>query len=198
MKEAWAIDALSYNSAPMPYVVGVHLSLLEKVKSRTLEDVVILNVDTNTLETPFDDLQNLPSDVISTLKSKLKKQSTATGSGVAMAFLRTQAALFGSYRDALRYKPGEPISFCEDSFINHRSSTMRAFLKMAVNLQLFKQRKFRRPNTSMGCADFALDDDNEMDTASKQETSSTFTKTTKAVFTLGPFRGIGTVRYHDV
>ncbi|XP_058887770.1 DENN domain-containing protein 1B-like isoform X2 [Acipenser ruthenus] len=273
---------LDYCCAPMPYVVGVHLSLLEKVKSRTLEDVVILNVDTNTLETPFDDLQNLPSDVISTLKSKLKKQSTATGSGVAMAFLRTQAALFGSYRDALRYKPGEPISFCEDSFINHRSSTMRAFLKMAVNLQLFKQfidgrlarinagrgfsdvfeeeiteggfcgansrsyqqwmqpvkkggamintavtkaspavktaykfakshakqglkemksmlkqketdedgqlsmgslsstktlspkrkqgqkqRKFRRPNTSMGCADFALDDDNEMDTASK-------------------------------
>ncbi|MGH0155198.1 UNVERIFIED_CONTAM: hypothetical protein FKN15_028721 [Acipenser sinensis] len=254
---------LDYCCAPMPYVVGVHLSLLEKVKSRTLEDVVILNVDTNTLETPFDDLQNLPSDVMSTLKSKLKKQSTATGSGVATAFLRTQAALFGSYRDDLRYKPGEPISFCEDSFINHRSSTMRAFLKMAVNLQLFKQfidgrlarlnagkgfsdvfeeeiteggfcgansrsyqqwmqpvkkggamintavtkaspavktaykfetdedgqlsmgsvsstktlspkrkqgqkqRKFRRPNTSMGCADFALDDDDEMDTASK-------------------------------
>ncbi|RXM29487.1 DENN domain-containing protein 1B [Acipenser ruthenus] len=142
--------------APMPYVVGVHLSLLEKVKSRTLEDVVILNVDTNTLETPFDDLQNLPSDVMSTLKSKLKKQSTATGSGVATAFLRTQAALFGSYRDDLRYKPGEPISFCEDSFINHRSSTMRAFLKMAVNLQLFKQfidGRLARINAGKGFSD---------------------------------------------
>lgn len=42
---------------------------------------------------------------MSSLKSKLKKQSTATGSGVAKAFLRAQAALFGSYRDALRYKP---------------------------------------------------------------------------------------------
>jgi len=29
-----------------------------------LEDVVILNVDTNTLETPFDDLQSLPNDVV--------------------------------------------------------------------------------------------------------------------------------------
>ncbi|KAK1163989.1 DENN domain-containing protein 1B isoform X1 [Acipenser oxyrinchus oxyrinchus] len=147
---------LDYCCAPMPYVVGVHLSLLEKVKSRTLEDVVILNVDTNTLETPFDDLQNLPSDVMSTLKSKLKKQSTATGSGVAMAFLRTQAALFGSYRDDLRYKPGEPISFCEDSFINHRSSTMRAFLKMAVNLQLFKQfidGRLARINAGKGFSD---------------------------------------------
>uniref|UniRef100_A0A3Q4I260 DENN domain containing 1B n=1 Tax=Neolamprologus brichardi TaxID=32507 RepID=A0A3Q4I260_NEOBR len=96
---------LDYCCAPMPYFVGVHLSLLERVRSRSLEDVVILNVDTNTLESPFDDLHNLPSDVVSSLKSKLKKQSTATGSGVARAFLRAQAALFGSYRDALRYKP---------------------------------------------------------------------------------------------
>uniref|UniRef100_A0A3Q2NT63 DENN domain containing 1B n=1 Tax=Fundulus heteroclitus TaxID=8078 RepID=A0A3Q2NT63_FUNHE len=96
---------LDYCCAPMPYFVGVHSSLLERVRSRSLEDVVILNVDTNTLESPFDDLQNLPSDVVSTLKSKLKKQSTATGCGVARAFLRAQAALFGSYRDALRYKP---------------------------------------------------------------------------------------------
>ncbi|KAM3876329.1 DENN domain-containing protein 1B [Diretmus argenteus] len=130
---------LDYCCAPMPYLVGVHLSLLERVRSRSLEDVVILNVDTNTLESPCDDLQNLPSDVVSSLKSKLKKQSTATGSGVARAFLRAQAALFGSYRDALRYKPGEPITFCEESFVNHRSSTMRNFLSMAVNLQLFKQ-----------------------------------------------------------
>ncbi|XP_039524656.1 DENN domain-containing protein 1B isoform X2 [Pimephales promelas] len=130
---------LDYCCAPMPYLVGVHLSLLERVKGRSLEDVVILNVDTNTLETPTDDLHKLPSDVVSSLKSKLKKQSTATGSGVARAFLHAQAALFGSYRDALRYKPGEPITFCEKSFVAHRSSTMRSFLEMAVNLQLFKQ-----------------------------------------------------------
>uniref|UniRef100_A0A1A8NQN9 DENN/MADD domain containing 1B n=1 Tax=Nothobranchius pienaari TaxID=704102 RepID=A0A1A8NQN9_9TELE len=130
---------LDYCCAPMPYFVGVHLSLLERVRSRSLEDVVILNVDTNTLESPSDDLHNLPCDVVSSLKSKLKKQSTATGSGVARAFLRAQAALFGSYRDALRYRPGEPITFCEESFVNHRSSTMKNFLSMAVNLQLFKQ-----------------------------------------------------------
>lgn len=130
---------LDYCCAPMPYLIGVHLSLLERVKSRSLEDVVILNVDTNTLESPTDDLHNLPSDVLSSLKSKLKKQSTATGSVVARAFLHAQAALFGSYRDALRYKPGEPIAFCEKSFVAHRSSTMRSFLEMAVNLQLFKQ-----------------------------------------------------------
>ncbi|NXD78112.1 DEN1B protein, partial [Halcyon senegalensis] len=130
---------LDYCCAPMPYLIGVHLSLIERVKNRSLEDVVLLNVDSNTLETPFNDLNNLPGEVVSALKNKLKKQSTATGDGVAKAFLRAQAALFGSYRDALRYKPGEPITFCENSFVKHRSSTTKQFLETAVNLQLFKQ-----------------------------------------------------------
>ncbi|NXO52737.1 DEN1B protein, partial [Aramus guarauna] len=130
---------LDYCCAPMPYLIGVHLSLIERVKNRSLEDVVLLNVDTNTLETPFNDLNNLPGEVVSALKNKLKKQSTATGDGVAKAFLRAQAALFGSYRDALRYKPGEPITFCENSFVKHRSSTTKQFLETAINLQLFKQ-----------------------------------------------------------
>ncbi|XP_042674919.1 DENN domain-containing protein 1B [Centrocercus urophasianus] len=130
---------LDYCCAPMPYLIGVHLSLIERVKNRSLEDVVLLNVDTNNLENPFNDLSNLPSEVVSALKNKLKKQSTATGDGVAKAFLRAQASLFGSYRDALRYKPGEPITFCENSFVKHRSSTTKQFLETAVNLQLFKQ-----------------------------------------------------------
>ncbi|XP_074858541.1 DENN domain-containing protein 1B isoform X2 [Carettochelys insculpta] len=130
---------LDYCCAPMPYLIGVHLSLIERVKNRSLEDVVMLNVDTNTLENPFNDLNNIPTEVVSALKNKLKKQSTATGDGVARAFLRAQAALFGSYRDALRYKPGEPVTFCEDSFVKHRSSTTKQFLETAVNLQLFKQ-----------------------------------------------------------
>ncbi|XP_057364143.1 DENN domain-containing protein 1B isoform X7 [Manis pentadactyla] len=96
---------LDYCCAPMPYLIGIHSSLIE----------------------------------VSALKNKLKKQSTATGDGVARAFLRAQAALFGSYRDALRYKPGEPVTFCEESFVKHRSSLMRQFLETAVNLQLFKQ-----------------------------------------------------------
>lgn len=130
---------LDYCCAPMPYLIGIHSSLLERVRSKSLEDVVMLNVDTNTWESPFPDLDSLPSEVVSALKSKLKKQSTATGDGVARAFLRAQAALFGCYRDALRYKPGEPVTFCEESFVRHRSSPMKQFLETAVNLQLFKQ-----------------------------------------------------------
>ncbi|NXM65817.1 DEN1A protein, partial [Serilophus lunatus] len=130
---------LDYCCAPMPYLIGIHLSLMEKVRSMALEDVVILNVDTNTLETPFDDLQSLPNDVVSALKNRLKKVSTTTGDGVARAFLKAQAAFFGSYRNALKIEPGEPITFCEEAFVSHRSAVMRQFLQNAIQLQLFKQ-----------------------------------------------------------
>ncbi|KAI3362435.1 hypothetical protein L3Q82_012243 [Scortum barcoo] len=131
---------LDYCCAPMPYLIGVHSSLMEKVRGMALDDVVVLNVDTNTLESPHDDLQSLPNDVVSSLKSRLKKVSTTTGDGVARAFLKSQAALFGSYRNALQIESGEPISFNEETFVNHRSSAMRQFLLNAIQLQLsFKQ-----------------------------------------------------------
>ncbi|KAM6336904.1 DENN domain-containing protein 1A isoform 9-T12 [Alca torda] len=130
---------LDYCCAPMPYLIGIHLSLMEKVRNMALEDVVILNVDTNTLETPFDDLQSLPNDVVSALKNRLKKVSATTGDGVARAFLKAQASFFGSYRNALKIEPGEPITFCEETFVSHRSTVMRQFLQNAIQLQLFKQ-----------------------------------------------------------
>ncbi|XP_065784552.1 DENN domain-containing protein 1A isoform X2 [Muntiacus reevesi] len=131
---------LDYCCAPMPYLIGIHLSLMEKVRNMALDDVVILNVDTNTLETPFDDLQSLPNDVISSLKNRLKKVSTTTGDGVARAFLKAQATFFGSYRNALKIEPEEPITFCEEAFVSHyRSGAMRQFLQNATQLQLFKQ-----------------------------------------------------------
>ncbi|KAM7369474.1 hypothetical protein PAMP_013741 [Pampus punctatissimus] len=130
---------LDYCCAPMPYLIGVHSSLMEKVRGMALDDVVVLNVDTNTLETPYEDLQSLPNDVVSSLKSRLKKVSATTGDGVARAFLKSQAALFGSYRNALQIESGEPITFNEETFVNHRSSAIRQFLQNAIQLQLFKQ-----------------------------------------------------------
>ncbi|XP_026159437.1 DENN domain-containing protein 1C isoform X2 [Mastacembelus armatus] len=129
---------LDYCCAPMPYLIGVHTSLSE-VRSRGLEEVVILNVDTNTLETPFDDLKGIPSDVLSGLKACLKRQAVSPGSGVSRAFLKAQALLFGGYRDALEdHKEGE-ICFSEELFLDHKSPSMRQFLQSAIHLQFFKQ-----------------------------------------------------------
>lgn len=43
------------------------------------------------------------------MKSRLKKVSTTPGDGVARVFLKSQAALFGSYREALQMVP---VSMC--------------------------------------------------------------------------------------
>ncbi|KAB5523715.1 hypothetical protein PHYPO_G00155690 [Pangasianodon hypophthalmus] len=130
---------LDYCCAPMPYLIGVHSSLIERVRSRALDDVVILNVDTNTMESPHDDLKKLPTDVVTALKVRLKRQAGFTGPGVAKAFLRAQALLFGAYKDALQYPSGQPVSFSEELFLTHRSPSMRQFLESAIHLQFFKQ-----------------------------------------------------------
>ncbi|XP_044201971.1 DENN domain-containing protein 1B isoform X3 [Thunnus albacares] len=130
---------LDYCCAPMPYLIGVHSSLSEKVRSRGLEEVVILNVDTNMLETPFDDFKRIPSDVMSGLKMCLKRQAVSPGCGVSRAFLKAQALLFGGYRDALQANAEDEMWFSEALFLDHKSPTMRQFLQSAVHLQFFKQ-----------------------------------------------------------
>ncbi|KAL7988326.1 hypothetical protein Chor_007245 [Crotalus horridus] len=130
---------LDYCCAPMPYLIGVHTSLMESVRSKALEDVVILSIDSNTMESPFQDLENLPSDVVSLLKFQLKKQSAATGDGVARAFLRAQALLFGSYREGLLCSLEKHISFSQENFLQQGSGAMQDFLQRAVHLQLFKE-----------------------------------------------------------
>ncbi|XP_070408097.1 DENN domain-containing protein 1B isoform X2 [Nothobranchius furzeri] len=130
---------LDYCCAPMPYLIGVHTSLSEKVRSRGLEEVVILNVDTNTLETPFDDLKRIPSDVISGLKVCLKRHAVSPGCGVSRAFLKAQALLFGGYRDALQSTKEGDIHFSEELFLDHKSQHLKQFLQSAIHLQLFKQ-----------------------------------------------------------
>ncbi|KAL6090202.1 hypothetical protein STEG23_036018 [Scotinomys teguina] len=122
---------LDYCCAPMPYLIGVHFSLMEKVRNMALDDVVILNVDTNTLETPFDDLQSLPNDVISSLKNRLKKVSTTTGDGVARAFLKAQAAFFGSYRNALKIEPRERDFAIEKSDCGTKSATGQTLVQLS-------------------------------------------------------------------
>ncbi|XP_014651517.1 PREDICTED: DENN domain-containing protein 1C [Ceratotherium simum simum] len=131
---------LDYCCAPMPYLIGVHASLAERVREKALEDVVMMNVDSNTLETPFDDVQALPPDVVSLLRLRLRKVALAPGEGVSRLFLKAQALLFGGYRDALVYSPGQPVTFSEEVFLAQKpGAPLQAFHRRAVHLQLFKQ-----------------------------------------------------------
>ncbi|XP_071459557.1 DENN domain-containing protein 1C isoform X3 [Marmota flaviventris] len=131
---------LDYCCAPMPYLIGVHASLAERVRDKALEDVVVLNIDSNTLETPFEDVQTLPPDVVSLLRLRLRKVALSPGEGVSRLFLKAQALLFGGYRDALVCSPGQPVTFNEEAFLAQKpGAPLQAFHQRAVHLQLFKQ-----------------------------------------------------------
>ncbi|XP_068938986.1 DENN domain-containing protein 1C [Petaurus breviceps papuanus] len=147
---------LDYCCAPMPYLIGVHTSLIERVRDKALEDVVILNVDTNTLESPFQDVETLPPDVVSLLRLRLRKEALAAGDGVSRLFLRAQAVLFGGYRDALIYSHGQPMKFSEEAFLAQKPGPLQAFRQSAIHLQLFKQfidERLEKLNSGEGFSD---------------------------------------------
>ncbi|KAB0392453.1 hypothetical protein E2I00_011293, partial [Balaenoptera physalus] len=140
---------LDYCCAPMPYLIGVHASLAERVREKALEDVVMMNVDSNTLETPFDDVQALPPDVVSLLRLRLRKVALAPGEGVSRLFLKAQALLFGGYRDALVCSPGQPVTFSEEAFLAQKpGAPLQAFHRRA-----FIEGRLEKLNTGEGFSD---------------------------------------------
>ena len=92
----------------MPFLMGVHSSILEQVKRMPINDAVILDVDQNELETPYaDDLLRMPPHIIAQLRHTLKKSSSAYGDTVTRALLNCMVAMFGGYRKALKMREGE-------------------------------------------------------------------------------------------
>jgi len=130
---------MDYLSAPMPFLIGVPEPLMKRIRRAEVGDVVILDADNNKVETPFDDLESFPAEVLSNLRRALKPGTGLLGDSVARAFLQALVHLIGGYRDALRYRQGEKITFSEDAFIMSRSTSLQPFLEQMLQLQLFRQ-----------------------------------------------------------
>lgn len=137
---------LDYVSAPMPYLIGVHTSLMEKIQGQKMEvgDAVIVDADKNEVITEHEDLEALPEDVSSYLKrhlktEKVKNSMVESGDAISRAFLQALVRLIGGYRDALKFHSA-PITFDRESFVQSRSSqSMQAFLENMLQLQIFQQ-----------------------------------------------------------
>lgn len=132
---------IDYCAAPMPFIIGMHSSLYKKVEgTATTEGVVLVDIDENTVSSPYDDVHKLPNEAISYLRSQLGKPNISVGSNLAQAFLKTQAQLFGGYRAALKFRMGETILFDEDKFISSfKSGGKRSFAEELVHMQAFHQ-----------------------------------------------------------
>ena len=133
------VQLMDYLCAPMPYLIGVPEPIMKRTRRSELGDVVILDADNNRIETPFDDLESLPSEVVSNLKKCLKSPANLLGESVARAFLQALVHLIGGYRDALKHRQGEKITFSEDDFVLSRSSSVQPFLVKMLELQIFRQ-----------------------------------------------------------
>eukprot|EP00794_Sanderia_malayensis_P016102 gene16102-17723_t len=135
---------LDFCCAPMPFLLGVHSSMMNTVRQMPLDDIVILDADKNEITSPFDDMNIFPQEVTSKLLSKLKKTERASEDYVASQFIRALVKVIGGYRDALKFKEldegeGGKIIFDEDAFLTTRPSSIRPFLEHILQLQSFKQ-----------------------------------------------------------
>ena len=148
---------IDYLSAPMPYLVGVPIPLYKRVRADEIGEVVILDVDSNTITTPFDDLGMLPSEVVSNFKRSLRNHRDLLGDAVARTFLQAIVHLIGGYKDALRFREGaKRISFDESAFVDSRSTSLRPFLTSILELQIFRQfveERLQMLNDGKGCTD---------------------------------------------
>ena len=61
------------------------------------------------------------------------------GDNVSRAFLRAIVHLIGGYRDALKFRAGDKITFDDDVFIKSRTPSLQPFLEQILQLQSFRQ-----------------------------------------------------------
>lgn len=101
----------------MPFLMGIHSSMMEQVRSMPINDAVILDIDQSELESPYyEDLLKIPPDISSQLKNIIKKSSSAYGDTATRAFLQANVALLGGYRSALKMREGDSeVTFDEEA-----------------------------------------------------------------------------------
>ncbi|XP_067003049.1 DENN domain-containing protein 1A isoform X3 [Anabrus simplex] len=150
------IALIDYLLAPMPYLIGVPEPVLQRVRKPDLGEVVILDADNNTVESPFQDVESLPAEVVSSLRRQFRNRAELLGDGVSRAFLRALVLLIGGYRDALRFQQGQKITFNPDAFIESRPASMQPFLRKMLHLQIFQQfieERLEMLNNGLGFSD---------------------------------------------
>ncbi|XP_012154513.1 DENN domain-containing protein 1A isoform X7 [Megachile rotundata] len=133
------LSLIDYLLAPMPFLIGVPAPTLQRVRKSDLGEVVILDADNNTIESPFQDLESLPQDVVSNLMKALRNRPALLGDGVSRAFLRALVQLTAGYKDALTLEDGQSITFNQNAFVESRPSSMQPFLRKMLELQIFQQ-----------------------------------------------------------
>lgn len=121
-----------------------------------LGDVVIMNCDNELFTSPFDDVKNMPAELVSQLKKQLGNPNDHIGDRVSKIFLGVLVQLIGGYRDAIKFSQGSKMSWDRETFIESRPSHLRPFLRNMMELQIFQQfieERLEMLNTGLGFSD---------------------------------------------
>ncbi|XP_055374162.1 DENN domain-containing protein 1B isoform X6 [Condylostylus longicornis] len=154
-------------SAPMPYLIGVPEAVLETMTPEELGEVVILNCDKKLFESPFDDVQEMPPDLVHQMKKSLSNPHDHIGDRVSRIFLIALVQLIGGYRDAVRFPYGQKIQWDQKAFIESRPPHLRSFLARMMELQIFQQ--FIEDRIQMLSSGLGLSDEFELETLKQAE-----------------------------
>lgn len=128
-----------YLLAPMPYCIGCPTSVFSSVRKEEIGDVVLINCDTNVITSPFDDINDLPQDILSFLKKNLTGSSCdLRGDRIPRVFLSSLVQIIGAYRDAIKYTE-KGLRFSNDTFIDSQLPQYKPFVQKIVELQVFQQ-----------------------------------------------------------
>ncbi|KAJ6240721.1 denn domain-containing [Anaeramoeba flamelloides] len=133
-------------NAPVPYILGLHSSLLVHLEEMELEDLVFCDLDNNRLEFDPVDITIISfgaRKLIKTIKKQkatLKKRSVLSTKVVGNEFLDFFCNIFSDFQNYMTIN--ENTKTCEfnfEYFVSQKdSSGVRKFLKEFYNTQLFR------------------------------------------------------------
>jgi hypothetical protein len=55
---------LNLCSAPFPFVLGIHASLMPRVRRMPMDEHVVVDVDAGTVSSPFNDDKSMPTELV--------------------------------------------------------------------------------------------------------------------------------------
>lgn len=100
---------------------------------------MIIDCDKNCIESPFNDLADMPHEIVSQLKKQLTNPTAdLRGNRIPKLFLGALVQIIGGYRDAIKYRESR-LKFDNDVFIESQSPSNRPFVQKIVQLQIFQQ-----------------------------------------------------------
>ena len=109
------------------------------VRREEIGDVVIIDCDKNYVESPYNDVSEMPHDIVSYLKKQLTNSSAdLRGNKIPKIFLSSLVQIIGGYRDAIKYNDVR-LKFDNELFIESQSPSNRGFVQKIVELQIFQQ-----------------------------------------------------------